>query len=171
MAHKGIVIFSATQHQVRKIVIGKALESPPGSGTFIDKEALYGWYNDAGTIRRWARAAPDRLAANITTSLNTNPSDADPYFRVALPAAQYSGFTYSLTIVVIRTATGIAKGWTVSGTELSWASDGGGESYDVTLTLQLLTDTSLPSEFDDYQLPGNAIVGTTESYTDPREPI
>lgn len=173
MAHIGIVFFSpflGSNQQGRKIVLGKVVESPPGSGVYIDKEAKWGWAkDDGGVLRRWARAAPDPGLAS--TTIASLPSDADPFFRATLPTSSWSGFDYTLTIVVIRNATGIAKSWTVSGTELSWASDGGGEAYNVTLTVTLTKDQATPAEFDTYQLSSNAVTGTTQTYTDPRSPI
>lgn len=173
MAHKGIVMFFpflGAQAQVRQITIGKAKYNAP-TDSYIDVLAKFGWYNDGGTIRRWARNCPDPNASNVATALSSLPSDGDPYFRLTLPTAIASGFDYSLSIVVIRQSTGSAVGWTVSGTELSFLSAGGQETYNVTLTLTLTKDQSFPAEFDDYQLPSNPVTGTTESYTDPRAVI
>jgi hypothetical protein len=172
--HKGLLLYpqgGSVGQQVNKVVLGKAVESFPGSGVMVDQEAKWGWFNDAGTMRRWARQCPRRDPLNVFTSLVSLPTDPDPNFRVSLPSGEWTGFDHTITIVVVRVSTGIAAFWSVVGNELSWASDGGGEQYHVNLTLFLTKDNSFPSEFDDYQISGDGSAGAQQTYTDPREGV
>lgn len=160
---------SGTQRQVRKIVLGKVRESFPGSGVMVDQEVKWGWYNDAGTIRKWARACPDPASGDVFVTLVSLPSDPDPNFRVGLPT--FAGFDVTYTISVTRNATGIGVSWSVVGTALSWASAGPTEAYTVNLQVTFTKETSIPSEFDTYQMSGNPVAGSPQVFTDPRDPI
>jgi hypothetical protein len=160
---------SGTQRQVRKLVLGKAVESFPGSGVYVDKEVKWGWYNDAGTTRRWARACPDPASSDVFVTLVSLPSDADPVFRVGLPT--FAGFDVSYTISVVRNSTGLAVSWIVVGTALSWSSAGPTEAYTVNLQVTLTKDNGIPSEFDTYQMASNTVAGSAQVFTDPRDPI
>lgn len=130
----------------------------------IMQDARWGWYNDNGTIRRWAPKI--QPPPGVGYVLDSYPSDSDPYFRGhVLTNPTYYDFTF--TIEVVRRSTGVLIATLHPTSSFDWASDGGGEWYDLTLSNQLTFDKSIPSEFAGYQVPSDLSTGT-DAVQDPR---
>lgn len=127
----------------------------------IMQDARWGWYNDAGTMRRWAPKCPLSGAAHLNI---TQTPGADDYFYFQLVGPSSSSYASSTTLTIIRRSTG-EQVFPDGG---KWLSAGGGEVYDVTCTTQVTLDLTIPSEFNSVQIPSDTATGT-QSFTDPRD--
>lgn len=130
----------------------------------IMQDARWAWYNDAGTMRRWARKVPPPGSAGLI--ITSYPTDGDPNFRYTVAGRDATGtYTQTINIAITRRSTGSPP--LVSGAGY-WQSDGGQEIYDVAVDVTNTLDNTIPSEFSSVQIASDTVYSAAESYQDPR---
>ena len=161
MDHSGITVFgSPSNGNIKRITLGKA-KYDSGTDTYIDVEAKIAVWDNGGTMQRWARMCPD---ASISVTVDSYPTDGDPYFRYTYNKPDPTYYATTVGVTITRVSTGTTVGEYSSGV---LASAGPGEQYNFALTAQITSDYDIPTDFRPYQYPGNVATGSA-SMTDPR---